>query len=110
MSDTTPRPKPRITNDPISETQRLSPPVAKLPGEPDMLDHLAQHARRLRVGRILPPEGELAEKVIEQIQGDFRAFLEKSGLSLGEVAHKMGRGFSVPTLSTFKLRAGTASF
>jgi DNA transposition AAA+ family ATPase len=68
----------------------------------DILSQIANEARRLRVARKLPPEGEpIPYNLVGQVQEDFRKFQDVTGLSLADVARRMGRGFSGPTLSSF---------
>lgn len=70
----------------------------------DILEQLAQDARRLRVARMLPPkdEGPLEWEWIKQIQADFEAYLEKTKQSVNKVSRKLGDGFSTGVLSQFR--------
>ena len=66
--------------------------------ERDILNQLAQDARRLRVARKLP-DGKLSTSLIVQVCNDARRFREKHGISLEEMSRRMGPGFSTSVLS-----------
>jgi len=65
--------------------------------ERDIFDDLAQAPRRLAVGRILP-DGDLPWPLTEQVCDDLRRYQTVSGMSIKEVSHHMGEGFSRGTL------------
>jgi len=67
----------------------------------DILDRIAQDARRLRVARNLP-EGKLSWDWIQRVQQDFEELLHAQGLSVQQVSRKLGKGFSPSTLSQFR--------
>ena len=66
----------------------------------DILDKIANDARRLRVARNLP-EGKLSWEWICRVRDDFRRFKDEQGLSLGQLSKRMGKGFSASVLSQF---------
>lgn len=69
----------------------------------DILKQIQQDARRLRVARKLPPDGEpIGYDLIALVQEDFEKFLTVTGLSVADVARRMGKGFSAGTLSTWR--------
>lgn len=65
----------------------------------DILDQLAQDARRLRVARKLP-DGPLSWDWIQRVQADYEAFLDAEGLSQVKIAKSLG--VSAGTLSSFR--------
>lgn len=72
-------------------------------GSSDILNQIAQDARRLRVGQKLPPEGEpIPYEQIALVQQEFEKFLSVTGLSVADVAKRMGKGYSASTISTWR--------
>ncbi len=69
----------------------------------DILKLLAEDARRLRISRKLPPVNQpIPYDLVALVQEDFERFLTVTGLSLTDVARRMGRGYSGPTLSIWR--------
>ena len=66
----------------------------------DMFDRLAAQARRLVAGRQLP-DGELPWEAVQQVQADYRQWLEVTGTTQADVARRLGRGFDASRLSRF---------
>jgi len=68
---------------------------------PELLDQLAQDARRLRVGQALPETGKLPPAQIRAVQDDLRFMLDRPGVTIAKVAEALGDGFSRGSLSRF---------
>jgi len=69
----------------------------------DILKLLAADARRLRMSRKLPqPDQPIPYDLVRLVQEDFDQFLTVTGLTLADVARRMGRGYSGPTLSGWR--------
>ncbi|MEN1705323.1 MAG: AAA family ATPase [Planctomycetota bacterium] len=68
----------------------------------DLLMMLREAARQLRLGRPLPPSGELTDRAWREVQSDFRALLDQPGVSIEKIASALGEGFSPATLRTFR--------
>jgi hypothetical protein len=65
----------------------------------DIIHKLATDARRLRLGKRLP-DGATPWELVQRVRADF-LFLLEQGVTLEDVAHAMGDGYSRGTLSRF---------
>jgi DNA transposition AAA+ family ATPase len=71
-------------------------------GTGDVLSRLAEDARRLRVARQLPGKGPIPWQKVHAVQQDFERFITDTGMSLQQIARRMGAGCSVTVLSAFR--------
>lgn len=72
----------------------------------DILRQFAEDARRLHVAQKLPPPGEpIPYPKARAVAEEFDRLLTTEGLSIADVARQMGKGFSPPTISSWKSAA-----
>lgn len=68
----------------------------------DILTKLHEDARRLRVAQQLPQSGKISQQKARAISQEFDAIIDKHGLSLAQVANRLGAGYSSSTLSGWR--------